>query len=83
LPTGKGHIDVLLLALRGASAKQNDQSVSVLAEIDAVSGTETNPAFKHSGTEPLTFEKLPWASRVRAMATLAAACAFRRSNQAA
>jgi hypothetical protein len=83
LPAFKSGLDVLMLAFLGTAAGQNDEAVSVLAEINAVAGPKL---MRHSNTPeptPLTFEKLPCARRVNAVVTLAAACAPGRLNQAA
>jgi len=40
LPVGKGGVDILLLALLGAPAKQNHEPLPVLPEIHPVSGAE-------------------------------------------
>jgi len=82
LPAVKSGLDVLLLAFLGAAAEQNDEAVSVLAEINAVAGPEIDAALEHPGTDALTFEKLPCVRRVNAVVTLAEACAPRRLNQA-
>jgi hypothetical protein len=44
LPAFKSGLDVWLLAFLGAAAEQNDEAVSVLAEINAVAGPEIDAA---------------------------------------
>lgn len=54
LPVGKRGVDIVLLALLAAAANQDDQMLTVLAEIDAVAGAEIN-------LQPKT---LNWATRM-------------------
>src|SRR5580692_6999832 len=53
LPAVKSGLEVLLLAFLGAGAEQNDEAVSVLAEINAAAGSEIDAALEHSGTDAL------------------------------
>jgi hypothetical protein len=41
-------LDVPLLAFLGPAANQNDQAVAVLAEVDAIAGTEVDLVFENS-----------------------------------
>jgi hypothetical protein len=52
-PKGLGVQDILLLALLGTAAEQDDQSFSVPSEVDPVAGTEVDSAFMNGGTDTL------------------------------
>ena len=53
-----GGVDILLLALLGATAKQDDESVPVLAEIDPVAGAKIYPAFKDTSADSFGVRKI-------------------------
>ena len=42
-----------MLAFLGTAAEQNDEAVSVLAEINAVAGPEIDAALEYAGTDTL------------------------------
>jgi hypothetical protein len=48
LPNCPGVPDIFLLTFFCATAKQDDERISILAKIDAISGTEIYPAFENS-----------------------------------
>jgi hypothetical protein len=62
-----------LLPFLRAAAKQNDQTLAILAKVDSVAGPKSILYSKTPDPTPLTFEKLPTDSRVMATATFAAA----------
>jgi hypothetical protein len=47
-PNCPGVLDVFLLTFFYATAKQDDESISILAKIDAISGAEIYPAFENA-----------------------------------
>jgi len=51
LPVGYGGGDIVLLALLGAAAEQDDQPLAILAEIDPITGAECDPEFENAGTD--------------------------------
>src|SRR5579862_5021464 len=53
LPAVESRLDVLMLAFLGTAAEQNDEAVSVLAEINAVAGPEIDAALEYAGTDTL------------------------------
>ena len=74
----------MLLPFLCSAAKQDDQSLAILAEIHSVSRTEVNSVLKHTRTDAFDVREIARAaSLVSAVATLAAAWAFSLSNQSA
>src|SRR5260370_36744887 len=53
LPESLCLFDVALLTLLRASAQQDDQTVSILAQIDAVAGAEVNAVFENASANAL------------------------------
>src|ERR1035437_7343334 len=51
--------DGLLLPFLRTAANQNYQAVAILAEVDAVAGTEVDLVFKHAGTNALDLREIP------------------------
>jgi hypothetical protein len=47
-PKGPGFLDIFLLTFFYATAKQDDESISILDKIDSISVTEIYPAFKNT-----------------------------------
>jgi hypothetical protein len=67
-PVGDGGSDIVLLALLGTTAEQDDEMLAVVAEINPVARTEIYLQSETPEPTPLTFDILPKESVVRAFA---------------
>jgi hypothetical protein len=77
-------LDVLLLALLGSAAQQQNQVFAVFAKVDAVAGAKIELGYSNTPEPtPFTFERFPFDIRITATETFAAAAAFRSLNQSA
>jgi hypothetical protein len=76
-------LDVLLLAFLGAAAEQNDEAVSVLAEINSLAGPEIDAALEHPGTDALDVREVALRQTGQRRCHLGGSLPPRRLNQAA
>ena len=80
LPPCDCRLDIFLLTLLGTAAKQQNQTFTILAKVDPVTGAEIQLVFEYAGPKTLYVRKVACDIRMIAVAVFAAAGAFRSSN---
>lgn len=74
-------LDVLLLPLLGAAAKENDETLAIFAEVDSVAGSEIDAALEHTRTDFDVRRVAPACSHYRHGGPVGAAQALARSHR--